>query len=191
MKVVIPIIAEEVARKKRRRVKSNGYKRRRTFGYILWLLFILGWIMLIWSFSMQTYQQQSIQPWLHSWAEHLRLKISFPDISFHYGDRSYSLRQQPYEFVEFLFRKTAHLFVYAVLGILVYASMRYRKVHWAKCAMISLIVVAAIACTDEYIQQFSKDRTSSVRDVGVDLLGGAAGILVWAGGRSLFRKKRQ
>lgn len=191
MKVVIPIIAEEVSRKKRRRVKSNGYKRRRTFGYILGLSFILGWIMLIWSFSMQTYQQQSIQPWLHGWAEHLRLRIPFPDISLHYGDRSYSLRQQPYEFAEFLFRKTAHLFVYAVLGILVYASMGYRKVHWTRRVIISLIVVAAIAGTDEYIQQFSKDRTSSVRDVGVDLLGGAAGISIWAGGSSLFRKKRR
>lgn len=54
---------------------------------------------------------------------------------------------------------------------------------------MALIVVALIASIDEYIQQFSPERTSSIRDVGVDLIGGCLGIAVYAAIRALFRKK--
>lgn len=112
-----------------------------------------------------------------------------PDVHFTYSGHVYSLKQRPYAFVEFFFRKTAHVFVYAVLAALVYGGLRYKRVNIQRAILLALIVVVLIACIDEYIQQFSSERTSSIRDVGVDLLGGCLGIAIYATMRALFRKK--
>ena len=96
-----------------------------------------------------------------------------------YNGHEYSLKERPYAFVEFLFRKTAHLLIYAVLAVLIYGSLRYKQVRFITCITLALMFVAVIASIDEYIQQFSPNRTSSIWDVGVDLIGGSCGIAVY------------
>ncbi|MEK4662051.1 VanZ family protein [Priestia sp. FSL H7-0729] len=161
---------------------------RRTYGFLIALLLIVIWIIVIWSMSTQSSQQQDIQPWLHKWSQRVQIGFVLPDIQFTYGEYEYSLKQRPYDFAEFIFRKSAHLFVYAVLAMLVYGGLRYRRIRFMTCIVAALAVVLIIASIDEYIQQFSPNRTSTIRDVGVDLLGGCCGIAIYAGCHSIIRR---
>ncbi|MGO4730782.1 VanZ family protein [Paenibacillus sp. 2KB_22] len=184
MKVVITILIEEGSRSRR-----HNHKRRR-YGYLISVLLIISWILFIWSMSAQSYQQQTIQPWLHQWSEQIQWILSLPDIQFTYGEHHYSLNARPYDFVEFIFRKSAHVFVYAVLAVLVYCGMRYRRSGIKTCIGTALATVFVIASIDEYIQQFSPNRTASIRDVGVDLIGGLCGVMLWIAAVALYRKLR-
>lgn len=182
--MVITILMEEGSRK-----RKHGRKRR-LYGFVLSLLLVGVWILVIWSMSKQSYQQQTIQPWLHQLSEKVKIGFALPDIQLTYGENDYSLRQRPYDFAEFIFRKSAHLFVYAVLAVLVYGGLRYRKMRMVTCIAASLVVVAIIASIDEYIQQFSPNRTSSIRDIGVDLIGGCFGIAIYVMTKTVIRKLR-
>ena len=82
------------------------------------------------------------------------------------------------ESVQFLVRKAAHFFVYTVLGILLYwdfipscGSVR-KKVGWVWAAG------TAYAVSDEIHQLFVPGRSGQVRDVLLDSVGVAAGILL-------------
>lgn len=186
MKVVRTLLMEEDYGKRRHKHR----RKQRPSVYILSLLLIAAWVLVIWHFSTQSYQQQTIQPLLHKWSQKVNIGFVLPDIQFTYGEQAYSLRQRPYDFVEFIFRKSAHFFVYAVLAGLVYGGLRYRKMRLMTCIVAGLAVVAVIACVDEYIQQFSPNRTSSIRDVGVDLLGGCGGIALYMGVNVVYRRFR-
>ncbi|MGQ8870930.1 VanZ family protein [Paenibacillus sp. TSA_86.1] len=183
MKVVNKMAMKEGSRSQRDK------HTRRTYGWWIALLLVVIWIVLIWSMSAQSYQQQNIQPWLHKLTQKVHIGFTLPDVHFTYSGHEYSLKQRPYDFVEFVFRKTAHLFVYAVLAVLVYSSLRYKRVRVRTCIVVALMIVAMIASIDEYIQQFSPNRTSSIRDVGVDLIGACCGIAIYTGIRALLRSK--
>lgn len=182
MKVVITILIEEGSRR-------QNHKRRR-YGYVISVLLIMSWILFIWSMSAQSYQQQTIQPWLHQWSEKIQWVLLLPDIQFTYGEHHYSLNQRPYDFAEFVFRKSAHVFVYAVLAVLVYCGMRYQRSGMNTSIGVALATVIVIASIDEYIQRFSPNRTASIRDVGVDLVGGFCGVMLWIAGVAIYQKLR-
>ncbi|MCM3135346.1 VanZ family protein [Paenibacillus polysaccharolyticus] len=166
------------------------YKQtRRTYGWWIALLLVVIWIVIIWSMSAQSYQQQNIQPWLHRLSQKVHIGFTLPDVHFTYSGHEYSLKQRPYDFVEFLFRKTAHLLVYAILAVLIYGSLRYKRVRVITCVALALMFVVIIASIDEYIQQFSPNRTSSIWDVGVDLIGGCCGIAIYIGIRALLGRR--
>ena len=75
----------------------------------------------------------------------------------------------------YIVRKGAHLFEFFVLGV--FASMFFFQ--WKpkrKYGVIySFICVILIACTDEFIQRFT-GRTSSFKDVMIDICGASIGI---------------
>ncbi len=84
---------------------------------------------------------------------------------------------------DFLFKKGAHMFVYAMLYLwwLIffkkYEELSGKKVEnkWWWC----LVLVFLYALTDEYHQSFILGRTATARDVGFDTLGGLTAML-WA-----------
>jgi VanZ family protein len=78
-------------------------------------------------------------------------------------------------------RKSAHVTEYAVLGFLAarafFTSARpFLKKYWW---LVALITVLGVAATDEFNQSFNPARTGTAWDVGIDLLGGAAGTAFW------------
>lgn len=148
------------------------------------------WVVIIWLMSSQSYQQQNIQPWLQRLTKQVHFGVTLPDVHLFYNGHEYSLRERPYAFVEFLFRKTAHLVIYAVLAVLIYGSLRYKRVRVMTCIAVALMIVVIIASIDEYIQQFSPNRTSSIWDVVVDLIGGSCGIAIYIGIRALLSRRR-
>ena len=74
-------------------------------------------------------------------------------------------------------RKGAHVSVYAGLAVLVLRALRVRyAVPLLRAAALSLAFVVAVASLDETHQGLSSERTGSVHDVGLDLLGGTLAL---------------
>ena len=83
-------------------------------------------------------------------------------------------------------RKFAHLFEYAVLALLLWRALR--KPRWRDAppwrwseARLALALVALYAASDEFHQTFVRAREGCLRDVLLDTVGGALGLLgLWA-----------
>ena len=103
------------------------------------------------------------------------------------------MAEETVDLVVLFVRKCAHLTVYAVLAWLYWRALRRpvkndsRPWSWIE-ARNALIGVMVYAITDEVHQTFVPSRQGSVRDVLIDTVGGAIGLLaLWAYGR--WRKK--
>jgi len=74
---------------------------------------------------------------------------------------------------DFIFKKTAHMFVYAVLYLLLFraykktSSQKITKKHYLVPIFISLLY----ALTDEFHQSLVPGRHPTIRDAGYDMLG--------------------
>ncbi|MFD1129244.1 VanZ family protein [Paenibacillus provencensis] len=142
------------------------------------VLLLLLWAVFILYMSTRSYQQQSIRPLLTSISHHIQINYTLPDIHIHYAEKVYSLRNNAYGFIEFIFRKFAHVFVYGVLTLLIY--MLTRKI-WGRRLLsycLPLLLILMVASLDETIQKYSENRTSSPYDVLLDLSGGCLALLI-------------
>ncbi len=100
---------------------------------------------------------------------------------------------QPYlpslsdQIVNIIVRKSAHLFLYGMLGILL--ANLLNQYQMAKKAVFgySLIFVFLYASFDEIHQYFVGGRSSSLRDVFVDLIGASIGIGIYYGFAKIWR----
>lgn len=77
---------------------------------------------------------------------------------------------------EFLIRKSAHMFLYFVLAILIYNAIN--KEGRLKDYLLSLLLTALYACTDEVHQLFIAGRSGELRDVLVDSTGAVIGLVL-------------
>ena len=77
-----------------------------------------------------------------------------------------------------LIRKLAHIAEYAVLAVLAYRAFSAATTWFLRSQLwlAAILLVAATAVADEFIQSFIESRTSSPRDVAIDLAGGAAAV---------------
>ncbi|SDX31206.1 VanZ family protein [Paenibacillus sp. PDC88] len=146
---------------------------------IIVALFLLFWVLFILFMSTRTYQQQTIRPLLIQTVQKLDIDFELPDIRISYGGHTNSLRNNPYGFTEFVFRKCAHMFVYGILTLAAHMILKKRwgpalKVYW-----VPLVITLLIACADEFLQRFSAGRTPSFDDVLLDLTGGCIAILLY------------
>lgn len=73
-------------------------------------------------------------------------------------------------------RKTAHYFIYFVLGFLLMNVLKMPREN-LKGFFVVIVVSALFACTDELHQQFILGRSGELRDVMIDTLGAATGAL--------------
>ncbi|MCK4967879.1 MAG: VanZ family protein [Candidatus Aenigmarchaeota archaeon] len=69
--------------------------------------------------------------------------------------------------LDFIFRKIAHMAEFMVLFYLLARAMCWKK----KFLWLAVILSIFYACTDEYHQQFVLGRHCSIRDVLIDTLG--------------------
>lgn len=74
---------------------------------------------------------------------------------------------------DFLFKKSAHMFVYAVLYLLLFKA--YQKTHQGKITkkyyFVPVIISLIYSLTDELHQSFIPGRHPTFRDAGYDMLG--------------------
>ena len=78
---------------------------------------------------------------------------------------------------DFVVKKAAHLFVYAVLSVLIYRSLKLTtKFNKSYLLLFTIIITILYALTDEFHQSFTFGREPTVRDVLIDIAGGTAGL---------------
>lgn len=86
-----------------------------------------------------------------------------------------------------LLRKLAHFSEFALLG----ALLSWLAGMLEKNRLLPLVWGFLAACADETIQRFVPDRGPSLRDVGIDTCGVAAGILLLWLGYTVCKKRKQ
>ena len=83
------------------------------------------------------------------------------------------------DILTFLTRKAAHIFIYFVLGILMFNVARDFRISNKRAVMLSVVFVMLYAITDEFHQSFVPGRSAELRDVLIDTVAGAMGTLVY------------
>lgn len=82
--------------------------------------------------------------------------------------------------LDFLFKKTAHMFVYAVLYLLLFRGVDLvtdSKSDPRIKLFLPIVLVLCYAVSDEIHQSFIPNRYATLRDVGYDILGSSLVIL--------------
>ncbi|BBI32102.1 hypothetical protein KCTCHS21_15010 [Cohnella abietis] len=123
-------------------------------------------------------------PFLHKVAPKEVIAGYLPDMTIHYNGATIVARQDPYRFVEFLFRKGSHLGVYMVLAAAAaYAFMAIPALRVKGWAVPSAVVgfTLLVSILDERLQSASGMRTPAIQDVIIDLVGATGGLLIATG----------
>ncbi|WP_166238546.1 VanZ family protein [Paenibacillus turpanensis] len=136
------------------------------------------WIAVIFYFSSQSYYEQTIIPQLQSWLPAKELRERVPDLVISYDHVYVNAKKNPYGFIEFIFRKLSHLFVYAVLGCFFMLLFRFRIAKNWLSILFTLVLCMVVAGLDEVNQLDAVKRTPSIVDVGIDAAGAMIGVMV-------------
>lgn len=76
---------------------------------------------------------------------------------------------------EFLFKKSAHIFVYGVLAILTYRALLSEGVNKKRAFLIAVLIAIFYGATDEFHQSFTPGREPRIRDIFFDGAGAIIG----------------
>lgn len=80
--------------------------------------------------------------------------------------------------ITFFVRKAAHITAYFILGILMFRVVRMYTFVTRKTVLLSIVLVALYAASDEFHQMFVNGRSPEVTDVLIDLSAGTLGVLI-------------
>ena len=83
------------------------------------------------------------------------------------------------ERVEKIVRKTAHFSMYAIGGFLMAGLISTTKVTNKYLIILSILLTALYACSDEIHQLFVYGRSCEVRDIFIDTLGASLGTTIY------------
>ncbi len=80
---------------------------------------------------------------------------------------------------DYILRKIAHIFEFAILTFLFFRALRQEKISFVKMLIFSVIFSVFYALTDEYHQTFVLNRHGTLKDVGIDSIGIFIVGLIW------------
>lgn len=86
-------------------------------------------------------------------------------------------------FYDFMLRKLAHISVYAGLTVLLFLALQQHTDGTRRVWLLAVLVAGVYALTDEWHQTIVPGRQGTLRDVGIDMLGVAAGYALTKAGR--------
>lgn len=150
--------------------------KRRKYYY---LFLAAGWTVLLFHLSSMSYASQDIRPYLSLLVPEDSLTAWLKGFQLNYGGSVISAETRGgYAFVEFLFRKAAHLFFYFMLGFVIVRYFRsfMPNMRW-RVFLLSCSMVVLISMLDEYLQHLHPDRSGRWMDVWLDCTGGLIGIV--------------
>ncbi|MGM0883327.1 MAG: VanZ family protein [Bacillota bacterium] len=163
--------------KAKAKVKVN--KSMKWLPTLVWGILFAGWLTLVFVFSSQSYEQQSIQPLLRKSHIYIDIVRRLPEVTIKYGKKVIHSHASPLAFLEFLFRKGAHLFVYATFASILFMFMRsLNPRRWFRAIAVTLVVAIAVPALDEWNQLQSDERTGNATDVVLDFTGACIGLIV-------------
>lgn len=79
--------------------------------------------------------------------------------------------------IDVLLKKSGHAIGYALLGLSYYYALPPRLSRFYRVAL-SLLMALLFALSDEFHQSFVEGRTSSLRDVAIDMMGAGTALLL-------------
>lgn len=133
----------------------------------IFVIMTLTWMSLIFYFSSQPGSISSVQS---DGVKDLILKgFSSSSEVFNYINNS--------GFIMFVIRKSAHMFLYFVLSILVYLLSKSMTNEFTISVKISMFVSIIYAATDEIHQLYVVGRSGQLKDVWIDSIGVFVGII--------------
>ena len=91
---------------------------------------------------------------------------------------------------EWVVRKSAHVILYLVLGVLVYYALLAHKLSTRGRMLLGLVILLSYAISDETHQLFVSGRSSELRDVAIDTIAAGVGVL-WFVAVEKWRKLRK
>ena len=142
---------------------------------------VLACLIMIASFSRQPSQEQDLRPIISKHQNIIKLVQEMPQLKFHYAGRVVDSHEKTVDFIQFIIRKCAHLFLYGCFGILlVLATGGFRQLTWTRWLLLGLFL-AAVAIGDEVNQSFASSRTGCIEDIMVDI----TGYIIFTGARNL------
>ncbi|MBM6997235.1 VanZ family protein [Paenibacillus sp. DXFW5] len=144
-----------------------------------WLCWLpaIAMMAILFAFSSQSYQEQSLVPDIEKNTSDQSISDWFGGIRFSYGGHEISVDSVGgASFIEFFIRKAAHFGSYALLAaLLVYALSRNTWANGGRRYFYAILIAFLYACTDELHQSFTPGRTAMVQDVVLDTIGAACG----------------
>ena len=81
---------------------------------------------------------------------------------------------------DFVIKKTAHIVEYSILAVLLYRAMIGSDIEKKKSIIFAILIVSLYGFTDEFHQSFTPGREPRIRDVIIDTIGGALGVLTFS-----------
>ncbi|MFC4769042.1 VanZ family protein [Effusibacillus consociatus] len=151
----------------------------RKWRLFIWLTITILFMLLIFVKSAEPYQEQDLKPQLSAWVPLSVLETLLPRIEFQY-DKDLITWRQPYDMMEFLIRKAAHVSEFAILTLLWIRTFSHTRLTGPNSTWISGMISLLYALSDEWHQTFVPNRTGHLIDVGVDSIGIAlVVVLVW------------
>lgn len=169
----------EVQSKLKANAKVKGNKSMKWLPTLVWGILFVGWLTLVFVFSSQSYEQQSIQPLLRKSHIYIDIVRRLPEVTIKYRYSVINSHASPFAFLEFLFRKGAHLFVYATFASILFMFMRsLNPRRLFRAIAVTLVVAIAVPVLDEWNQLQSDKRTGNATDVVLDFTGACIGMIV-------------
>ncbi|WP_017755454.1 VanZ family protein [Calidifontibacillus oryziterrae] len=140
----------------------------------------LIWASIIFLFSSQTYEVQSLRPYIRNYVDLATVTELFSNFQFVYAGKRISVHTVGAEvFLEFCIRKGAHFAIFFILGWLLFRALisTFQLRQFRTIALCTLLIIL-YAASDEVHQMFTVNRTPSIHDVFLDIIGGLFGILL-------------
>ncbi|ADH98473.1 VanZ family protein [Salisediminibacterium selenitireducens] len=98
-------------------------------------------------------------------------------IDFHYAGRHVTLENYGMEgLLNFLFRKSAHFVLYALLAFFMFRAVYATAGRKGLGFVLAMVLVITAGSLDEFQQSFNPDRSGLVEDVILDTAGGFFGV---------------
>ncbi|MVO98445.1 VanZ family protein [Paenibacillus sp. N10] len=163
--------------------------KTRSRAYWWWFAAAIGWMIVIFVKSAESYQDQDMRPFFRDLIPEEVIVKWVPQVEFTYDGGLVTWRE-PYDFVEFFIRKGAHM---AEFGILVFLFIRMflaRRLPYLRTVLLASALSVLYAASDEWHQSFVPNRTGHAIDVAVDTLGILLVVTVYSAVRFLRRRGR-
>lgn len=144
-----------------------------------YILPIICWMAVIFYLSSQPAKDQDIAPILESWISEHQLESILPRWTIHFRDEVIASQDEPYRFVNFIVRKTAHLFSFGLLAILFARAFYFWRARLHHSLWLAWGASSVYGAIDELHQWTVPGRTGAFEDVVIDSAGAAIGCLIY------------
>ncbi|KGR74080.1 VanZ family protein [Ureibacillus sinduriensis] len=155
-----------------------------------YVVLIITVLILLFSVSSMTYQQQTIVPTLKHILNSQPFYHLLSKIEVTYWGQTISVETRGYYyFIEFLVRKGLHFVGYGLIAILFY--LMYRKFKAKFAVIYAIFTTFIVASLDEYRQTFVVGRTGIFDDVILDTAGAITFIVFFKVVLVLYHKLKR